>query len=266
MPGADECAICLSPPHLPRTLPCGHTFCGGCGLRVLARAQSEGAASAPCPGCRAPFTAAALDVPSLRHDCRAIKRRRSWWVAPTERERELRLALDEHAAARRSLRLLEWPHWLRLWHFAAGMLLSLGVAAAALAYDHPALFDGEAMVSAIGATGRLLTPAQVAWQLLTSSTPFFDLALRLALDNSAVTAAAAAAASAATSTASAASAASAQATVAAKGGSSTAGSAAPRLETLSLGLSLPPSLNPKPDPKPKPSPAPSPTPSPNPIP
>ena len=90
--------------------------------------------------------------------------------------------------------MLEWPHWLRLWHFAAGMLLSLGVAAAALAYDHPALFDGEAMVSAIGATGRLLTPAQVAWQLLTSSTPFFDLALRLALDNSAVTAAATAAA------------------------------------------------------------------------
>ena len=157
-------------------------------------------------------------------------------------------------------------HWLRLWHFAAGMLLSLGVAAAALAYDHPALFDGEAMVSAIGATGRLLTPAQVAWQLLTSSTPFFDLALRLALDNSAVTAAAAAAASAATSTAPAASATAAQATVAAKGGSSTGGSSAPRLETLSLGLSLPPSLNAKPDPKPKPSPAPSPTPSPNPIP
>ena len=205
---------------------------------------------------RAPFTAAALDVPSLRHDCRAIKRRRSWWVAPTERERELRLALDEHAAARRSLRLLEWPHWLRLWHFAAGMLLSLGVAAAALAYDHPTLFDGEAMVSALGATGRLLTPAQVAWQLLTSSTPFFDLALRLALDNSAVTAAAAPAASAAA----------AQATVAAKGGSSAGGSAAPRLETLSRGLSLPPSLNPKPEPKPKPSPTPSPTPSPNPVP
>ena len=167
--------------------------------------------------------------------------------------------------------MLEWPHWLRLWHFAAGMLLSLGVAAAALAYDHPTLFDGEAMVSALGATGRLLTPAQVAWQLLTSSTPFFDLALRLALDNSAVTAAAAAAASAATSTASAASAASAQATVAAKGGSSTGGSStggstAPRLETLSLGLSLPPSLNPKPEPKPKPSPTPSPTPSPNPVP
>ena len=134
-PSASRRRTCLAPclAATPSALAC-------C-LRVLARAQSEGAASAPCPGCRAPFTAAALDVPSLRHDCRAIKRRRSWWVAPSERERELRLALDERTAAwswrRRSLRLLEWPHWLRLWHFAAGMLLSLGVAAAALAYDHP---------------------------------------------------------------------------------------------------------------------------------
>ena len=244
MPSSDdECAICLSPPDLPRTLPCGHTFCGGCCLRVLARAQSEGADAAPCPGCRAPFSAAALDVSSLRRDCHAIKRRRSWWVSPTERERELRLALDEHTVARRSryLGLLAgrpatappgWPRWLRLWHFAAGILLSLTIAAAALAYDPPrwlalALADGEAMVSAIGATG-LPTPAQVAWHLLTSSTPFIDVALRLALDNSAVTAAASAAASAAAASAAAATATAtataAQATVAAMGGS-----AAPRL-------------------------------------
>ena len=228
----DECAICLSPADLPRTLPCGHIFCGGCCLRVLARAQSEGADAAPCPGCRAPFSAAALDVPSLRRDCHAIKRRRRWWVSPTERERELRLALDVHTITRRSryLGLLAgrpatappgWPRWLRLWHFAAGILLSLGVAAAALVCDPPrwlavALTDGEAVVSAIGATG-LPTPAQLAWQLLTSSMPFFDVALRLALDNIATTATAATAATAAS--------AAAQASVTAKGGG-----AAPRLQ------------------------------------
>ena len=116
-----------------------------------------------------------------------------------------------------------WPRWLRLWHFAAGILLSLGVAAAALVCDPPrwlavALTDGEAVVSAIGATG-LPTPAQLAWQLLTSSMPFFDVALRLALDNIATTATATAA------TAATAASAAAQASVTAKGGG-----AAPRLQ------------------------------------
>ena len=78
--------------------------------------------------------------------------------------------------------------------------------------------DGEAVVSAIGATG-LPTPAQLAWQLLTSSMPFFDVALRLALDNIATTATATAA------TAATAASAAAQASVTAKGGG-----AAPRLQ------------------------------------
>ena len=152
----DECAICLSPPDLPRTLPCGHTFCGGCCLRVLARAQSVGAETAACPGCRAPFSATALDVPALRSDCRTLRQRRRWWASPTERERELRVALDELARPHTVVSAEwpaapppGWPRWLRLWHFVAGILLSLAIAAVALAYDPPrwlaaALTDGAA--------------------------------------------------------------------------------------------------------------------------
>jgi len=41
----DDCAICMSSPTRPKTLPCGHTFCADCVNQAFVKCQPK------CPTC-----------------------------------------------------------------------------------------------------------------------------------------------------------------------------------------------------------------------
>jgi len=131
---SEECPICFEPLYLPCTLPCGHRFNSACLLRVLARAppaEEPGDRCAPCPHCRAKFTASALDLSGLRNRLRDAAPHGYKMVILQDREVQLALHEFDEPPGR------ELNRGLQLWHFAAAAIACVAIAASALVYDPP---------------------------------------------------------------------------------------------------------------------------------
>ena len=87
------CGVCLeeyqnSGPHIPRLIPCTHTFCEWCVIQLLG-----GSGTLKCPGCKAKHVAPSREktFPQNRYLFTEVKRRVNERNKSEEESREIKL-------------------------------------------------------------------------------------------------------------------------------------------------------------------------------